>query len=73
MATIYLSHLRILVQVFLGYNLVVLPLGFSLNLALHDIDPLILFYAFEITLFIDALDDALGTCFLHFFKKFMVF
>lgn len=54
---------------FLGYNLVVLPLGFSLNLALHDIDPLILFYAFEISSLLTLLMMLFGYLFPSFFQK----
>ena len=54
---------------FIGYNLVVLPLGFSLNLVLHDIDPLVLFYAFEISSLLTLLMMLFGYLFPSFFQK----
>lgn len=54
---------------FIGYNLVVLPLGFVLSLALYDVAPTLLFFALGIAFFLTLLMMLFGYLFPSFFQK----
>ena len=54
---------------FIGYNLVVLPLGFVLSLALYDVAPTLLFFAFVVAFFLTLLMMLFGYLFPSFFQN----
>ncbi len=54
---------------FLGYNLVVIPFGFIINIVVARYDPQIVLEAIQITLVVTAAMMILGTLFPKFFQK----
>lgn len=54
---------------FLGYNLVVVPFGFIINLVVMRYDPALVVEAMKITGLVTATMMVLGTLFPNFFKK----
>ncbi len=54
---------------FLGYNLVVLPFGLVVNIAVHQYDPAIVLEAIQVTGLVTALMMLLGTIYPKFFFK----
>ena len=54
---------------FIGYNLVVIPFGFVINLAVYGYDPLIVEQAVRVTGLVTAFMMLAGTLFPDFFKR----
>jgi FtsH-binding integral membrane protein len=54
---------------FVGYNLVVVPFGFVINLVIYQYDPMIVQEAIRVTGLVTAFMMLLGTLFPGFFKK----
>lgn len=54
---------------FIGYNLIVLPLGFSISLAIYDVAPELLFFALAIASFLTVLMMICGYLFPSLFQE----
>lgn len=54
---------------FIGYNLVVVPFGFVLNMFLHDISSTIIIQALEVTALVTGIMMVLGALFPAFFRR----
>ncbi|MCK5125233.1 MAG: US12 family protein [candidate division Zixibacteria bacterium] len=57
---------------FLGYNLVVIPFGFIINIVVAQYDPQVVLEAIQVTFVVTAAMMILGTLFPKFFQKIVV-